>query len=108
MIRRPPHTESELILHDHIMNSARELCASETSLGADYANVKEGLFCDMELKKLFNVCSKDSTKGRCFDIHEKRLVLVNRWGKRDNLHRRALGKPYGRVIDYRGSKRTKR
>ncbi|KAF2871057.1 hypothetical protein BDV95DRAFT_494990 [Massariosphaeria phaeospora] len=49
-------------------HSARELCESLTSRGADFIaiNGKEKLFCDMAKKQLFDVCDAEVTTA-CFD-----------------------------------------
>lgn len=66
-------------------HSARRLCESETSRGADFValNDNEMLFCDMGQKRLVDVCDKTITRA-CFDLQTRRMrdIGANIW-KRD-------------------------
>ena len=59
--------------------SAVELCNSPTSRGSDFVSTNEGLFCDMDTKTLYPLCSKKKTVG-CFDLHADKLQLRRRGG----------------------------
>lgn len=47
-------------------HSATELCNSDNSWGHDFVSSTENMFCDMELKQLWPVCST-SKASACFD-----------------------------------------
>ena len=47
-------------------HSAKELCESPQSAGHDFVSLNEALFCDMDTKKLWPLCSATKTSG-CFD-----------------------------------------
>lgn len=91
-----------MVNHEFMPDSARELCESQTSLGEDFANKDEGLFCDMDEKKLYKICKGRNDGhggwdlGRCFDWDERRLVDMQPAPLREGvLHRRAyLREPY--------------
>lgn len=63
---------SHLIISDQDTD-VREVCASETSYGWDIASTKQAVFCDMEHKQLYPLCSASVTT-KCFDIEQKTLV----------------------------------
>lgn len=80
----PSHlTVSHLPAH-----SARVLCESETSKGADFVaiNDNETLFCDMTRKRLVDVCDEEH-KTACFDLEKKTMrdVGAKIW-KRDSSY----------------------
>lgn len=58
--------------------SAVQLCESWNSVGPDYANVEEGLFCEIETKTLYPICGSiaggDDGKSMCFDVERKSLA----------------------------------
>ncbi|ROV94060.1 hypothetical protein VMCG_08232 [Cytospora schulzeri] len=57
--------------------SARTLCSSKSSMGPDYVNVPEGLFCRMSDKTLFPLCDFSNAEGLredCFDVGSQDLV----------------------------------
>ncbi len=68
-VRRQAHPEpfQSLIIDQSKGHSAKALCESKTSRGPDFVSVKEGLFCDMDAKKIWPVCNEKKTSG-CFDV----------------------------------------
>jgi len=62
-----PTTKSGVvIISTSKYHSAKELCDSGSSWGHDFVSSTENLFCDMEPKQLWPVCST-STTSACFD-----------------------------------------
>ncbi|KAK1142048.1 hypothetical protein N8T08_008254 [Aspergillus melleus] len=59
-------------LEDH---SARELCEHPNSLGPDFVNKGEMLFCDMETGKLWPLCD-ESRAGPCFILDARQMQHV--------------------------------
>ena len=47
-------------------HSAKELCDNDSSAGPDFVSLDEQLFCDMETRKTWLLCSATKTDG-CFD-----------------------------------------
>ncbi|MCJ1366312.1 hypothetical protein MMC16_005440 [Acarospora aff. strigata] len=47
-------------------HSAKELCQSSMSRGPDFVSLEEQLFCDMDAKRTWPLCSTSKTDG-CFD-----------------------------------------
>ncbi|MCJ1367919.1 hypothetical protein MMC16_007055 [Acarospora aff. strigata] len=70
---RPGH----LVLSNIEGHSAKELCESETSLGADFVSTAEGVYCDMTAKQQWPLCS-DSITTSCFDLNRKTMRGGNR------------------------------
>ncbi|KAK7917358.1 hypothetical protein PG985_010966 [Apiospora marii] len=92
-------------------HSAKELCESATSYGADTVSMAERIFCDMEKKTMYPLCQeegddtmhthtnssgvvrvrgskKEEEKKSCFDMKSKSLYVPD--GQRDSqVHRRA-------------------
>ncbi|KDN68830.1 hypothetical protein CSUB01_05904 [Colletotrichum sublineola] len=66
--RNPSH----LIVSNQNTN-VREICESETSYGWDIVSTKQNVFCDMEHKQLYPLCT-GSVTTRCFHLGEKTLV----------------------------------
>ncbi|KAK6839379.1 hypothetical protein PG987_005245 [Apiospora arundinis] len=50
-----------LIVTPHPEDSAKALCGSNTSYGADQVFLAEKMFCDMETKTLYPLCEEDDT-----------------------------------------------
>lgn len=71
-------------------HSAKELCQSENSLGADFVSTTEGVYCDMTTKEQWFLCSDKITTG-CFDLNTKTIR-----GSTPGLHTR--DEATGRVI----------
>jgi hypothetical protein len=80
-----------VISHD-ISQSAAQLCASVPSLGPDFLNVAEGLFCNMRTKTLYPVCDEELGRiDNCFDAGMRKLVV-------GGIHKRDVD--YLKVIDW--------
>lgn len=61
------------------LQSAVALCDSPSSRGSDFLSVDEGLFCDMDTKTLYPLCTSNNTLG-CFDLEADKLQLRRRGG----------------------------
>lgn len=57
-----------IILTKHPEHQTTKLCTSEASHGPSMANLYEGLFCDMERKKLLPVCNDKNVTCSCLDL----------------------------------------
>ncbi|KAK1573911.1 uncharacterized protein LY79DRAFT_487427, partial [Colletotrichum navitas] len=66
------HDPSHLIISNQNAN-ASEICNSETSYGWDIVSTRQNVFCDMEHKQLYPLCT-DSVTTRCFHLDEETLV----------------------------------
>lgn len=62
--------DDQLVISDVACHSAKEVCESKTSAGPDFVSTAEGLFCDMESKSLWPLCSESLTDS-CFDLNER-------------------------------------
>lgn len=98
-LKRAAWASREIVLGDAESHSAKRLCESETSIGPDFANTAEGLFCDMGSHTLYPFCEKRVTAD-CFDIEFRRLSFAARGGARLE----ATSKTYERVRDWRFNK----
>jgi hypothetical protein len=65
-------------------HSAKELCESSTSMGPDFVSTKEGVFCDMDHKRAWPLCSATITNG-CFDNDNNKMVGGKKNSRRDDL-----------------------
>jgi hypothetical protein len=55
-------------------HSAKEVCEHPNSLGPDFVNKNEGIFCDMETGKWWPLCDeKTGTDEACFDLDTKTM-----------------------------------
>lgn len=64
--------QGHLVISAYAQHSAREVCESDTSRGPDFVSVNEGLYCDMDQKKLWNICSQNVTQT-CFDTEQREM-----------------------------------
>ena len=64
-----------LITSSELTHAAATLCGSATSVGPDFANDVEGLFCRMEDKTLWSFCDGGKVTDDCFDAVSQRLVI---------------------------------
>ncbi len=55
-----------VIISSSACHSAKELCGSSVSRGPDFVSLEEQVFCDMDAKRTWPVCSTSKTDG-CFD-----------------------------------------
>ena len=65
---------THLIASLHDSHSAQRLCESETSHGPDFVSHKEGLFCDMDTRKLWPLCNSDGANDVCYHWETHSLV----------------------------------
>lgn len=65
---------NRLIVNNGIDQSAFQLCESKSSVGPDYINVDEGLFCRMSDKSLWHICSL-YVETKCFDLETFQLNI---------------------------------
>lgn len=70
---RSANKDTEHLIISHQNTDVREVCASDTSYGWDIISTKQGVFCDMEHKLLYPLCSQSITT-KCFDLEQKTLV----------------------------------
>ncbi|KAH8602512.1 hypothetical protein B0O99DRAFT_679511 [Bisporella sp. PMI_857] len=65
---------NRLIISDNPDHKVKDLCKSKASLGPDFANIKEGMFCRMKDKTLFPICNS-KIKDKCFNVQSKQLIM---------------------------------
>lgn len=68
----------EMLVLDHGNNgqhSAAKLCSSPTSMGPDFANDAEGLFCRMSDKTLWVFCDGVHITDNCFNPDLQQVVV---------------------------------
>lgn len=78
------------LVSDSEKHAAGRLCESETSVGPDFVNVVEGIFCCMISKKTYPICGP-GVEDNCFNLDVKSLVLGGKV---------AGDTPYTRVVDW--------
>ncbi|KAK1998297.1 hypothetical protein LX36DRAFT_681110 [Colletotrichum falcatum] len=66
------HDPSHLIMSNQQNTKARGICDSETSYGWEIVSTRQKVFCDMEHKQLYLLCT-DSVTTECFHLDEKTL-----------------------------------
>lgn len=64
--------QDQLVVSNVTCHSAKEVCGSATSAGPDFVSVAEGLFCDMQEKILWPLCT-GITNESCFDLDERAM-----------------------------------
>jgi hypothetical protein len=65
-----------LVVSNITSHTALDLCSSDTSWGPDFVG-PDGLFCDMETKRLMPLCSTNDVNG-CIDIDGEANTAVKR------------------------------
>jgi hypothetical protein len=95
VVKRASIFNATLISSPYPEHSAQQLCDSPNSYGPDVVSETEGLFCDMETKQVWPVCTQASQTG-CFDteaytlrgssakraeVPEKKYTQINKWGR---------------------------
>lgn len=65
---------THLVASLHDSHSAHRLCESETSHGPDFVSLSEGVFCDMQTKALWPLCSEDGLSIECYHWDTHSLV----------------------------------
>lgn len=90
---RSQKSAEQLIVNSRPQQSAIELCNSPMSRGADFVSTAEGLFCDMDTKTLYPICSAGVAADLdCFDIDSKephlRTAFERKLGRRASKWRR--------------------
>ncbi|CAG8955650.1 hypothetical protein HYFRA_00009604 [Hymenoscyphus fraxineus] len=70
--RSSTHDQSHLIVTEQDTNVI-EVCESGTSYGWDIVSTSQNVFCDMEHKQLYPLCSETITT-KCFDLMNKTLL----------------------------------
>lgn len=104
-VRRNDAMKSQLIVGDAGGQSARFLCDSDTSVGPDFVNTNEGVFCDMGSKKVYDICHSRS-QSSCFDVESKMLLPASN-ATVASFRTRQVQSPYDTVIDWRGQGTSK-
>ncbi|KAL6358940.1 hypothetical protein LRP88_09135 [Fusarium phalaenopsidis] len=105
--RRNAAMASQLIIGDAEGLSARFLCESETSVGPDLVNLKEGLFCDMDEKQLYPLCSPSVQTG-CFDFDSRTMRAAMSVSNMtvSSFHATKVEKTYETTLDWRTNKES--
>ncbi|KAF1965082.1 hypothetical protein BU23DRAFT_561413 [Bimuria novae-zelandiae CBS 107.79] len=87
----------KLIKSEMQSHSAMELCESSTSVGPDFVSMVEKVFCDMERKKVWRLCSSEQDVN-CFDA-EKNVMRGGKVNSRrdDTTGERIVRKRYHTV-----------
>lgn len=104
LAKRSEAMAQKLEIDDRILDSARAACEDPFSMGPDYVNTAEKLFCKMDTKELFPLCNDDIREGKCFDMKQNYLIKaedIGRPGMRLGKNPRALHEPYKVITDYR-------
>lgn len=103
-VRRSAAMASQLVVGDYEGLSARFVCESDTSVGPDIANLHEGLFCDMDKKKLYDLCD-DTTRSGCFDVDSQTLKpYSNATVSSFKMAAVENSKTYSKTLDWRKNK----
>jgi len=68
---------NELVVTSYAKHTATRICGDKNSVGPDLVSTDEGMFCDMENKKLFPLCAK-ATDTDCFDQGSSQLKTESR------------------------------
>ena len=71
--KRSSALASTIIGSKNPSHSAKELCDSTTSYGSDFVSFNEEIFCDMETKTSWPLCS-DSVKDDCYEWDTHTLI----------------------------------
>jgi hypothetical protein len=87
-----------LIISDISTHSASNLCAAHNSYGPDFVATKEGKFCDMKNKHLWDVCTEQKTTC-CFDVTQKKLQACAGARKRGGISWRQVAS-VREVVEY--------
>ncbi|CAG8981271.1 hypothetical protein HYALB_00003869 [Hymenoscyphus albidus] len=87
-----PHF-NRLVMSDSQNHAARRLFESKTSVGPDFINVAEGIFCCMTSKKTYPICGPGN-EDSCFNLEIKSLVFGGK-AARDT--------PYTGTVDWTSS-----
>jgi hypothetical protein len=72
---RSSWTQKQLIVSPDPQHAAKMLCKSATSSGPNFVSLSEGLYCDMEEKALWPLCSSANTTTSCFDMTSNSLLV---------------------------------
>ncbi|KAF2688910.1 hypothetical protein K458DRAFT_414590 [Lentithecium fluviatile CBS 122367] len=95
--RKQLNFQGQLIKSGSPQHSAKVLCESDTSLGPDFVSEEEGIFCDMDAKRAWPLCTKHITNN-CFDNDKNQMVGGKKNSRRDDVTgERILRKRYETV-----------
>lgn len=64
--------QGQLIISAMPTHSAKGLCESSSSFSPDFVSIPENLYCDMDEKTLYGLCS-DTQSSCCFDLGQTQL-----------------------------------
>lgn len=78
------HNPEHLVITDHKEDNIKELCEHPNSYGWDIVSTYQELFCDMEDKQLYPLCSA-TIKDNCFDMSNKAIIPKAGLGARDQF-----------------------
>ena len=94
----PWRFSGRLIISDISTHSASNLCAASNSYGPDFVATKEGKFCDMKNKHLWDVCTEQKSTC-CFDVAQKKLQACAGARKRGGISWRQVAS-VREVVEY--------
>ncbi|QVM12830.1 hypothetical protein D8B26_007448 [Coccidioides posadasii str. Silveira] len=86
-----------LVVSGSPYHKAEELCQSRTSVGPDFVSLSDNLFCDMEHREVWPLCSNGTATHGCFDV-EERTMKGGAIGARDSISGRAIPRKSYRTV----------
>jgi hypothetical protein len=79
-------------------HKATDLCGSTTSWGPDFVSLVEGIFCDMNTKKTYPLCT-NTTQVACFDAGADKMRLGAGNSRRDAMTRAILPRKVYKTVE---------
>lgn len=68
------HNPEHLIVTEHPYDDVREVCEHPNSYGFDIASTVQNLYCDMEHKQLYRICTHPKDDDNCFHLDKKVII----------------------------------
>ena len=68
------HNPEHLIVTAHPHDDVREVCEHPNSYGFDIASTVQNLYCDMENKQLYRICTHPEDDDNCFHMDHKVII----------------------------------
>lgn len=63
-----------MIVTAHPYDDVREVCEHPNSYGFDIASTVQDLYCDMEHKQLYRICTHPEDEDNCFHLDHKVII----------------------------------
>ncbi|KAF2759576.1 hypothetical protein EJ05DRAFT_498788 [Pseudovirgaria hyperparasitica] len=100
-VKRANHDPAHLVIaSEGHKASAQEVCDSATSYGWDIVSVDERLFCDIEHKQLYPLCSSDVSSS-CFDMDQRTLRgPLEARGEEASSEKMRFGRSYDSIANW--------